>query len=46
MEVKLDNDEFTVWAQDLKTQTPDIDYDAVADEIASTVNTPEISEAD
>ena len=29
----------------MKTQTPDIDYDAVTDEIASTVNTPEISEA-
>jgi len=43
---KLDSDEFTTWAQDLKTQTPDIDYDAVADDIANTVNTPEITEAD
>lgn len=45
-ENKPDTDELTTWAQNLKAKIPKIDYDALADKIASIVTTPEIKETD
>ena len=41
-----ETDDFTQWAQDLRSTPTELDLETVTDEVANIVNTPEITEAD